>query len=192
GEDGSECVARVQFLRRRWILGVHVNDEVSILGKERHLTLRVATIGAVRVSLDEFPYGEAIRGLGGGDGGGRAHETPRSTSRMARGSTNASIPYLPYSRPTPEHLNPPQGACGSSVMPLITSRPARNRKATRRARSTSVPRTAPWRPYFESLAIRTASDSESYQITQSTVPKISSWAIVMSFFTLTNTVGFAK
>ena len=27
---------------------------------------------------------------------------------MARVSRNASIPYLPYSRPTPEYLNPPQ------------------------------------------------------------------------------------
>src|SRR5258706_10858644 len=47
-------------------------------------------------------------------------------SRIARVSRNASIPYWPYSRPTPEYLNPPQGACGSSVMPLITTRPARN------------------------------------------------------------------
>jgi hypothetical protein len=30
---------------------------------------------------------------------------------MAFGSRNASMPYLPYSRPTPEYLNPPQGAC---------------------------------------------------------------------------------
>jgi len=55
-------------------------------------------------------------------------------SRMARGSRNASTPYWPYSRPTPEYLKPPQGACGSSVMPLITTRPARNWEATRRAR----------------------------------------------------------
>ena len=70
------------------------------------------------------------------------------TSSMARGSRNASIPYRPYSRPTPEYLNPPQGACGSSVMPLITTRPARNCEATRRARWRSVPRTAAWRPYL--------------------------------------------
>ena len=80
---------------------------------------------------------------------------------MARVSRNASIPYLPYSRPTPEYLNPPQGACGSSVMPLITTRPARICEATRRARWRSVPRTAAWRPYLESLAIRIASSSES-------------------------------
>src|ERR1700687_199223 len=50
---------------------------------------------------------------------------------MARVSRNASIPYRPYSRPTPEYLNPPQGACGSSVMPLITTRPDRICEATR-------------------------------------------------------------
>src|SRR6266849_4614824 len=91
---------------------------------------------------------------------------------MARVSRNASIPYRPYSRPTPEYLNPPQGACGSSVMPLITTRPARICEATRRARWRSVPRTAAWRPYLESLAIRIASSSESYAMTHSTGPKI--------------------
>src|SRR5712675_630143 len=78
---------------------------------------------------------------------------------MARVSRNASIPYRPYSRPTPEYLKPPQGACESSVMPLITTRPDRIRDATRRARWRSVPRTAAWRPYFESLAIRIASSA---------------------------------
>jgi formate hydrogenlyase transcriptional activator len=56
----------------------------------------------------------------------RAFVTVKHHSRIALGSRNASIPYRPYSRPTPENLNPPQGACGSSVMPLITTRPARN------------------------------------------------------------------
>src|SRR4029077_4552158 len=63
-------------------------------------------------------------------------------SRIALVSRNASIPSLPYSRPMPEYLNPPQGACGSSVMRLITTRPARNREATRRARLRSAPITA--------------------------------------------------
>jgi hypothetical protein len=53
---------------------------------------------------------------------------------MARVSRNASIPYRPYSRPTPEYLKPPHGACGSSVMPLMTTRPARSCDATRLAR----------------------------------------------------------
>src|SRR6266436_57660 len=82
-------------------------------------------------------------------------------SRIALVSRNASIPYRPYSRPMPEYLNPPQGACASSVMRLITTRPARICEATRRARWRSVPRTAAWRPYLESFAIRIASSSES-------------------------------
>jgi len=55
-------------------------------------------------------------------------------SRMARVSRNAYDPVLPYSRPIPEILESYQGACGSSLMPLITTRPARNWEATRRAR----------------------------------------------------------
>src|ERR1700736_2721111 len=101
--------------------------------------------------------GEAVRGFLGRDGDAFAHYA----SSMAFGSRNASIPYRPYSRPTPEYLNPPQGACGSSVMPLITTRPVRNWEATRRARDRSVPRTAACRPYLESLAMRMASSSES-------------------------------
>jgi threonine dehydrogenase-like Zn-dependent dehydrogenase len=45
---------------------------------------------------------------------------------MAFGSRNASIPYRPYSRAMPEYLNPPQGACASSAMRLITVEAARD------------------------------------------------------------------
>src|SRR5580704_13955982 len=85
----------------------------------------------------------------------------RPHSRTPFVSRKASIPYPPYSRPTPENLKPPQGASGSSVIPLITTRPARIWEATRRARCRSVPRTALCSPYLESLARRTASSSES-------------------------------
>jgi len=108
---------------------------MGIYGKERHLTFRIATIGAVRVGLDELSNSKAIPGLAGGDGSVLAHELlflsnsfrhrDSGHSRTARGSRNASIPYLPNSRPTPEYLNPPQGASGSSSMPLIATRPAR-------------------------------------------------------------------
>ena len=60
-------------------------------------------------------------------------------SRIALGSRNASIPYVPNSRPTPESLNPPNGACWSSSRPLIATRPAKIWDATRRARCRSVP-----------------------------------------------------
>ena len=46
--------------------------------------------------------------------------------------------------------------------------------------------------YLESLAIAIASSSVSEAMTLNTGPKISSRAIVMSFFTLTNTVGLTK
>src|SRR6266853_4454746 len=128
---------------------------MGVGGEERHLTLRVAAIGAVCVCLDEFANRESVGGFGGRDG------VVFHDSRMALVSRNASIPYLPHSRPTPENLNPPHGACGSSVMLLMTTRPARNWEATRRARARSVPMTAACRPYLESLAIRIASSSES-------------------------------
>ena len=73
-KTGSERLARVQLLRGRRILGVHVHDEVGVFGKESHLTFRIATIGAVCVSLDELADGEAIRGFFGGDGDVFAHE----------------------------------------------------------------------------------------------------------------------
>src|ERR1700722_12697332 len=144
---------------------------MGVWSKECHLTFCIAAIGAGRVGLDEFPDREAIRGFFREDAGVFSHglvsfglDLSRKNGdypRIARVSRNASIPKRPYSRPTPEYLKPPQGACGSSVIVLITTRPARICEATRRARSTSVPRTAAWRPYWESLAIRIASSSES-------------------------------
>src|SRR4029077_20275205 len=67
-ENWSERLARVQFLRRRWILRVHIDHEVGVCGKECHLTFRIATIGAVRIGLDEFTHSGAIRGFAGGGG----------------------------------------------------------------------------------------------------------------------------
>jgi hypothetical protein len=49
---------------------------MRVCGKERHLTLRVAPIGAMRVGLDEFPDREAICGFLGGDTNVFAHEFP--------------------------------------------------------------------------------------------------------------------
>ncbi len=57
GEHGSERLARMQFLRRRRILGIHVHHEVGVRGKKGHLTFRIATIGAVRIGLNEFADG---------------------------------------------------------------------------------------------------------------------------------------
>jgi hypothetical protein len=41
---------------------------MGVWGKEGHLTFRIATIGAVRIGLDEFADGEAIRCFAGGNG----------------------------------------------------------------------------------------------------------------------------
>ena len=74
-EEAAERLARVKLLRGLRILGVHVNHEVGVSGKESHLSLRVATIGAMGVSLDEFPDRKAIRGFCGRDGDVLAHES---------------------------------------------------------------------------------------------------------------------
>src|SRR3984885_9894346 len=129
GEDRCERVTRGQLLGRGRIFGVHVHHEMGVRGEQSHLAFRIAAVGAMGVGLDEFADGDTIRGFLGGYADVFAHHA----SRIARVSRNASMPYRPYSRPTPEYLNPPQGAFGSSVMPLITIRPARKRAATRRS-----------------------------------------------------------
>jgi hypothetical protein len=49
---------------------------MGVRGKESHLTGRVAPVGTMRISLDEFPDGEAIRGFLGGDADVFAQEFP--------------------------------------------------------------------------------------------------------------------
>jgi hypothetical protein len=46
-----------------WVLGVHINDEVSVHCKKRHLRSGIAAIREVRIGLDELPNREAIRGF---------------------------------------------------------------------------------------------------------------------------------
>jgi hypothetical protein len=46
---------------------------MGVCGKERHLTFRIATIGAVCVGFDQLTDGEAIRGFARGDGDVFAH-----------------------------------------------------------------------------------------------------------------------
>ena len=66
-EHRSKRLARPQIHARRWILGVHVDHEVCVRRKERHLAFRVAAIGAVCVRFDEFANREAVRGFSGRD-----------------------------------------------------------------------------------------------------------------------------
>jgi hypothetical protein len=46
---------------------------MRVCGEKRHLTLRIAPIGAMGVGLDEFPDSEAIRGFFGRDRNAFAH-----------------------------------------------------------------------------------------------------------------------
>src|SRR4051794_19766535 len=78
-------------------------------------------------------------------------------------------------------------------MPPFTEMvPVRMRRATARARSTSVPTTAPDRPNSELLAMATASSSPSCGITARTGPNTSSWAMVESWSTPTSTLGSTR
>ena len=54
-------------------LGSHA-AEVGVRGKERHLTFCIATICTVRIGLDEFSNGQAVRSFTGGDTKVFAHE----------------------------------------------------------------------------------------------------------------------
>src|ERR1700688_1535218 len=74
GKDRRKRFARMQLLRGLWIFGVHEYHEMRVCRKERHLAFRVAAIGAVSVSLDKLAYGQAVRGLLGGDADVFAHQ----------------------------------------------------------------------------------------------------------------------
>ncbi len=58
---------------------------MRVCGKERHLTFRIATIGAVCVGFDELPDSEAIRGFLGGDRDVLAHKLVSLFDSFARG-----------------------------------------------------------------------------------------------------------
>src|SRR6476661_329673 len=75
-EDRSERLARMQLLRGRRVLGIHVYHKVGVCRKERHLTLRIPAIGAMGVGLDQFPDSEPIRRFSGGKGDMLAHGAP--------------------------------------------------------------------------------------------------------------------
>ena len=91
-EDRRKRRARVELLRGRGIPGVHVNDEVRIWGKERHLTFGVTTIGAVGVGLDELPDRKAVRGFAGGDRDVLAHKLVSLFVSLPRDRTLTLVP----------------------------------------------------------------------------------------------------
>jgi hypothetical protein len=65
GEHWRKRLARTKFLRRSGIFGIHIHHEMGVCSEERHLTLRVATIGRKRVRLDKLADREAIGGITG-------------------------------------------------------------------------------------------------------------------------------
>src|ERR1700758_4302262 len=73
-----------------------LNHEVSVFSKERHLALRIATIGAVRIGFYEFANRETIRCLLRGDGGVLTHcWSPFSTRDTAEPFSIRSAARLP-------------------------------------------------------------------------------------------------
>jgi hypothetical protein len=57
---------------------------MSVCGKQRHLADRIATIGAMRIGLDEFADREAVRRFRGGDSSMLAQEN--ASLRLKYGS----------------------------------------------------------------------------------------------------------
>src|SRR5580658_8320664 len=64
-KDGSEFVARMEFLGGRRIFSIHEHNEVRVGCKQRHLTFRIASVRAVRVGFDELSDREPVRGFTG-------------------------------------------------------------------------------------------------------------------------------
>jgi hypothetical protein len=64
---------------------------MSIWGKERHLTIPIATVGAVCVGLDELPNGKTIRCFVGRDGYMLAHE--RTSLGLKDGTSSIQLKY---------------------------------------------------------------------------------------------------
>src|SRR3984885_8865958 len=108
----------MQLLRGLRIFGVHVHHEVGVCGEQRHLPLRVATVGAVRVGLNELPDSETVGSFRDGDRDVLAHEIssdfedgPSFEKRM---STRTSCP-IDAAMSTSSKSNPPPSALRTSA-----------------------------------------------------------------------------
>jgi hypothetical protein len=55
---------------------------MRVWGKESHLTLRIAPIGAMRILLNQFPDSKAICGFLGGNIDVLAHKLPSFFNRL--------------------------------------------------------------------------------------------------------------
>src|SRR5579863_3531043 len=74
GEDRRKRFARMQVHRRCRGPCIHVDHEMGALCEERHLALRVATVGAMSIGFYKLAYGEPISSLFWGNRGVFAHQ----------------------------------------------------------------------------------------------------------------------
>src|SRR5205807_1000330 len=118
---------------------------------------------------------------------------PSSSTCRCLVSVYSRSPSIPNSLPIPLCLYPPNGAFSEiRCHSLIQTVPALSRRATAIAFSLSRDQTPPPRPYIVSFAMAIASSTVLYLITESTGPKISSWAIFIEFPTPEKIVGSTK
>src|SRR5580658_448046 len=77
--------------RRLAVFGVHEHDEVRVRNEQCRLAICIATIGAMRVSLDKFPNREAVCSRARRDRGTRTHKLFSNVS----GTSIQSFQYGP-------------------------------------------------------------------------------------------------
>ena len=73
-KNRGKRLPRPQLLGRLRIFCAHIHHKVGVHGEERHLTVRIATIRAVRVGLNELSNCETICRFAGRDRNVFAHE----------------------------------------------------------------------------------------------------------------------
>src|SRR5690348_7881936 len=100
---------------------------------------------------------------------------------------------MPPSRPKPDSLYPPNGDVGSKRLNVLAhTTPAFNLRTIQRIRLPFSVQTPADRPYSVLFAFSTASSGVRKVSTDSTGPKISSFAIRWLWATLVNSVGRKK
>src|SRR5580704_712144 len=62
-EDRSKILSAMKLLTRLPVAAVHEDDEMSVGGEQRHLSGRIAAVGAMGVGVDQLPNRQAIGGF---------------------------------------------------------------------------------------------------------------------------------
>src|ERR1700748_126919 len=63
----AQAVAAADFLSGDRVSTVHVDEELSVRGEERHLAHDVPAVCAMSISIDKFAYGKAISSFSRGE-----------------------------------------------------------------------------------------------------------------------------